>query len=932
MTVPKKRGGFPGAAGKRAGGAWLGWAAVLAVSLAQGALAASPVPAFPKNGTLTIQEVPDRFDKLKELLGRHRSPAGAKYHVAVVAFSDPLDREGPAFGDESGAYLDSVVEAWRQRADTENGVIILLGLRNREVRVHPFSRWVRLGWEGYEVVKTVNAARFRSFVQAGDYDTGMTELVLAIDAELARRIEAAEAQVAKRLAAEVEEAQRNKDLIISAHAGALAFESQMSQKQHVPPRARQAHAQAVALVADARRALAEGDARRAPELAERAIREVHEAVRLLSDFEALDAAQRVRWQELHARAVELEPSLVGVPFDVTQVRTSLGRARLELDEAKKLLEAHAPEGVSAPLTNAEGSLEAARQRFAEARDFHAFATRILPGTAAVAAALALLAWLVRLRRRSAPLRREAQELIQQWETLLGQVAGNLLKLVDEHALFLGRADLVERFEGATAGPVREAARAVDDLFLSYDAAQRVLCAAKEGLPHGKPLSWFRVRPYARAIARLTVEEVLARTEDVTERKLYLPERREVRMTPKQLVSEMQSSWVRMLGLVEGLEARFRSTWEVLERLEGDLDTLESLHGRLAELGGTSVSRSEAEKLGQRLRALQERARRDPLGAEEEAKDFALLLPELIARTGQLVEVASQLQGEVRQRREEAGAALERLRGDGLAVDEPGFDTGAMLSHIDRLRQEALEAVAAGRGEEAVAKAREAAASASHLLELCELARCTRAELAGRISEAEERVRTLGVRLPERQEQLRSLRKSHADTALQPALDNAGKATRILTQAVQCLIEARTCIAPSLAHYLSGAKLLDRALLQLDAMDALYQEIETRPAALAKAQQEAEKALAAAGRALAVVGRGTWKTAAREGTEPESAYRAAKNEFDKLRHAAAKKRPDWPSLRQRATALAAEAATLRERLWARRDAALREALTQPGLPG
>jgi hypothetical protein len=906
---------------KRPGGAWLGWAAVLAVSLAQGALAASPIPAFPKHGTLTVQDVPDRFDKLRELLRGHRSPAGAKYHVAVVAFTDPLNREGPAFGDESGAYLDSVVEAWRQRADTENGVIILLGLRNREVRVHPFSRWVRLGWEGYAVVKTVNAARFRSFAQAGDYDTGMKELVLAIDAELARRLgaeneqvakglAAGEAQAANRLAAQAEGVQRTQDLIIRARAGVLSFESQVSQKQYVPPGARQAHAQAEAWVADAQRAFAEGDASKASELAERASRAVQEAARVLTGFEALDAAHRVRRRGLHARAVELEQSLVGAPFDVSRIRPSLESARLALDEAKTLLDAHSPEEAAVPLTKAEGSLKVAGELLVDARWAHELKTRHLPRLAVVVAVLALLEWLKRLRERSALLRREAQALIQQWETLLGQAAGNLLKLVDEHALFLGRADLVERFEGATAGPVREAAREVDDLFLSYDAAQRVLGAAKDELPRFKPLAWLRARPYARAIARLTAEEVVARTEDVTERKLFLPERREVRMTPKRLVSEMQSSWERVLGLVEKLEARFRSTWEEVDQLKGKLDALQATRGRLAELVGAPVSREETAKLEQELLALQERARRNPLGAEKESKGFASRLSKFGARTGQLMEMVSQLRGEVRQRRDDAGAALELLREQGLVIDAPGFELEAMLRHVDGLREEALGAVVAGRDEEAVAKTRAAAASASHLLERCEQALRVGGELAGRISEAEERVRTLEVLLPERWAWLRKLRQSHADSALQPVLDNAEKATGVLAEAARKLIEARASIAPAVKNHRAGAELLGQAVLQLDAVDALYQEIETRPAALALARQEAEKALAEAGWVLGNVGREVGKAAARKSTELENALREARNQHSELRGAAAKRHPDWPVLRQRATALAAEAASLR----------------------
>lgn len=609
------------------------------LSLAQGALAASPIPAFPKEGTVTVQDVPDSFDKLQALLREHRSPAGAKYHVAVVAFSDPSNRAGPAFGDESGAYLDSVVEAWRQRVDTENAVIILLGLRNREVRVHPFSRWVRLGWEGYSVVKTLKAARFDSYAQAGDYDTGMKELVLAIDAELARRLKAEEDRVAHRLKAEADALQRNKDLIARAHSGILSFESQVKQTRYVPPGAREAHARAISTVASAQRALEEADPRKAFDLAERAVSDAALAARLLTGFEALEAATRTRQREFQTRAAALEQTLGEAPFEVSQERALLERTALALQESERLLAAGSPAEAASRLTNAEASLQAAEEGLVGSRQAHEFKTRTVPRTAAGVIALALLAWLVTQLRRSARSKREAQGLIQQWQTLLGQLAGNLLRLEDEHRLFLGRADLVGHFDGATAGPVREAAREVDGLFLSYDAAQRVLSAAKEELAHAGPLPWLRVRPYQRAILRLTVDEVVARTEDVTSHKLYLPGHREVRMSSRELVAVMQYSWERALRLVDALETPSRSTWETLERLKGELGTLESLEGRLVELNVSSALRDETAELEPQLLALEEKARRDPLGAAEKTQALARRVSTLLTRTGRLEALA-----------------------------------------------------------------------------------------------------------------------------------------------------------------------------------------------------------------------------------------------------------------------------------------------------
>jgi hypothetical protein len=151
--------------------------------------------------------------------------------------------------------------------------------------------------------------------------------------------------------------------------------------------------------------------------------------------------------------------------------------------------------------------------------------------------------------------------------------------------------------------------------------------------------------------------------------------------------------------------RSRSTREELDHLKAELGTLESLEGRLVEWEMPSVLRDETTELERQLLAVHERARRDPLGAAEESKRFALPLSTFLGRTGRLVQAVSQLRGEVRQRRGEASAALERLRGEGLAVEEAGFEPDAMLSYIDRRSAEALRAVKAGRDEEALASMR-----------------------------------------------------------------------------------------------------------------------------------------------------------------------------------------------------------------------------------
>jgi hypothetical protein len=909
----------------RQGRAWLASVVVVVgvLLVAPRALAASPIPAFPKDGTVAVQDVPDSFAKLRRFLAEYRSPIGAKYHVAVVAYTDPLNRKGPGFGDESGEYLGRLVEKWRVSADTENAVIILLGLNNSDVRIHPFSRWARLGWRDYQVVKTLESSQFSSFARASDYESALRALVGAIDAELSRRLRDQENQE-----------QRIRELVTQTQAKSWEYEALAKQWQYDSPRSRQLHERSVAGVASAQSALEAGELRKALELAQAAASDAEEAARLFAELRASELSSRDRLQGLRTYVAALEQSLVGADFDVTRVRSALKDATAELDEVDRLLREHQPQEAPARLSRAAVSINVAedritsakaardaqareRERQAREKERQARARVLFTWLGVALLGVILLSWLFVKRWRSAYRGRAARELIQQWETLLGRLADNLVKFEDEHALTLSQPGLMERFDETSTGPVLELAREVDNLYLSFEVAQRVLSAAKEELTRGGPLLWLRERPYERAIELLTVRQIVMRSEDLTQHKPYLPQRAEVQLQPQQLLAGMQASWERALHLMEKLEVQLGAAWEKLDQLEQELGELETLELRLVELGTPSSPRDEITKLGRKVQAARERMRSDPQGAVEEATRLVQSLSAVRKKTEYLVRVAAYVGKEVGEIRAEARAAVERLRAGGFTVEEPGFEPDAMLAHIDKRHAAAVKALKQGKTEAAEKRADEALESAWKLLELCERLGRSRQESLGRLAEAEERCRALRERTPERRERIRGLRRAHADSALQPALDNVEEASGALEQVARYLTEARACVTPQARRYLAVDELLSRASEQLDAVDALFQEIETKAEDLALARQEAEKELLAAWpfedlQALLV-------DAPTANVETRAVYAEAKRVLSELRSAAKAERPDWLALRERVTALRGKTAATVERALAEYDA-------------
>jgi chromosome segregation ATPase len=530
----------------------------------------------------------------------------------------------------------------------------------------------------------------------------------------------------------------------------------------------------------------------------------------------------------------------------------------------------------------------------------------------------LLGWLITQRRRSARRALEARGLIQQWERLLQRVGDNLVKFEDEHALLLSQPGLMERFDETSTGPVAAMAREVDNLFLSFEAAHRVLSAAQDVLAQAGRLRWLRERPYERAIELLTIQEIAVRSEELTYRKPYLPRKEEVRMRPQQLLADIQASWERAVHLVDKLEERFRASWEKLDQLNRELGELESLELRLVELGIPSPLKGELETLEREAQSARETAKTDPEGAMKEAASLEQSVSRLRHRIEPLLQAATRVSKDVREIRAEARAALEQLHAEGFVVEEPGFEPSTMLAHIDQLSAAAMRAVKAGDMEAAEKRASEALESAVELLDLCGRLRRSREESLGRIVHLEQRCQALRERIPERRERLRGLRQAHADSALRPALDNVEEASAVLGQVDRHLAEARTCMAPGTQRYLGAEELIRRASEQLAAVDALFQEIETQAAELAQARQEAEKELAADAWPFEAM-KALLMDAPTADAGTRAVHEKAMQGLSELRSAAQAERPDWRRLRAHVMALRTETQATVQRAMAEYEA-------------
>jgi hypothetical protein len=721
------------------------WKPLVLIVASALALAWSPIPDFPDD-RVAVAVAPDSFEALRAFLAEFDSAVDADYQVAIVDNSDPEDRVGPKWGDDSGAYADAFTAAWAPSYDLTRGVVVILALQNREVIVQPGSDWIALGWEDAQVSQTIDRSEFANHARAGDYSAALEALIRQIDTELERR-QSALARVRSNTA----------ERIVLAEQRYADFTQRM---------------------------IDEG----------------------FSDawIEEILAEGLEQTREASAEFETGNPQIAGYMANDAFTRMGIADVRLS-------------------------SLANARR----------FKRVVLPLIVAALLMLGLLIAAVYRKRARANLSAISSTRISEWKTRLGHASVNLLELEDRHPMLLDRDDLDSWFTGESEAPVKEIARRVDDLFLAFEACSGLVSEAqtlvdKCGFPG--------LRGYQNAIDKLGADEVVARTEDVKNRRLFLPEKREIRMPAAELLHLMDREYGSVVAEIARVEDDFTTAWDGVDSLEPRLveaaEAQQALHDRelrIAELD------ERLERFTNQFQTLRGQAQRDPLSAAVRTK----ALSERIAALDEEFDVAAGAWVELVDASRPALEALTRrvaeMRTDkGYLLVEPGFEPDILIADGRAAHDTAVEALSEALVELGDSAASDLADAVAELAALLDDVESARADGAAWIHEAQGRADALREQLPARTERIGSLRDIHADGALQPALDNAEEAGAALAFVREAIDEASTAFHSQVQRYLAGTELVERARDGLDAVDALYAEVEAKADELARAHTQAEE--------------------------------------------------------------------------------------------
>ncbi|MEM6796710.1 MAG: hypothetical protein AAF725_22245, partial [Acidobacteriota bacterium] len=501
------------------------------------------------------------------------------------------------------------------------------------------------------------------------------------------------------------------------------------------------------------------------------------------------------------------------------------------------------------------------------------------GLAALGSVLGLgttLVALVRQRRRAAGEARDHLETeIERWRTELDGAADRLLELEKSHPLYFTAE---QRWTGESLELDRRCARLVNRTYQLYSSAHRQLQAAAEGLEAAvaeKPQS---SKAYGRGWSLLHDQVVSLESEeaggleasalltelDAAERqaRVALAEVAELESAFREVAQRADAAAVRALGACTRRAELDLSTEHLTLHLEPALDEKERIERELAT---------------------------DPTRALAGFEAVLATLVETAERAERGNRLADRLRGQAPDRLDDLRERVERLRGDGWSLAEPGFDPDLRLDRGERQLSGIEERLEAGQEIEAEEEHAALLLGLDELEKMIETAVEARQRIVHEIARLEGEVVRLRERLPGARNTLRRLRREHATTAFEAADDNLDDLVPVLDEIDGWIQHIRE--DHSEQRYLSAVEDAETAGQLLGDGDALIDEIEGALRALEAQRESAGRELDRA-EARAAELRGGPLRQPGVSARLRARLEAQIERVDELREASRAAKPDW----------------------------------------
>lgn len=633
------------------------------------ALAWSPFPVLEK-GAHYAGEGPWRSMPTVEACLKTLSEASdADYYAAIVNNTSLTDREAD---HDAVPYVDALHHAWSLRPDRD--ILIVLGLANRSVAIHPGSEWVRIGFQTTSITATIDGSNFKSLAGSQDYAGALCHLAETVEQKLTM-LKASEEDVLERARAEGA-AQR----AVVDELEQRVSTAEVTLREVLTSDVRQANAALDAL----NFALGQKNVAMVNASLARARAAVTHLQRV---FDSIDEISKI--------TPEIKADIEALVTDINSAEYNQSRKAALASQAHDcILKIPTPVQVglgAVDLNAARVCVEATRQAHESAIAGWRMQYRTIPGLMFVSLLVGLLVAcaVFASRRRSA--KRMAKAEIDVWRDKLGQASARILALESEFAGYLSKGDV--RYTGQTSVLDVKAANEVNLVFLMFDQATNLLKEAE---------SMFAAVPvYSAAGFDQCVEQLTSTPVKID---LGIP------ATELRVFSPLTQSYAgNASGVLDELDKRYAEAYRLLAELQAAVDQAlassaevrkvadevdEAIRVR-STLGFPTKRHLESlRELEATIASFQHEVLGDPMAANEH--DEALLsevrgLLDLV-RLGN--DAVAYLENIITPKAQALRAQIAELRGSGWALMEPGFDPNAVLDQASFAARELREAVAA----------------------------------------------------------------------------------------------------------------------------------------------------------------------------------------------------------------------------------------------
>jgi hypothetical protein len=138
-----------------------------------------------------------KYNDLRSCYRKFDSRVDADYFatmVDVTAESGSRSRKQ----DDARPFAKAMYQAWQEEGhlDGEDDVLVVLGLSNGSIAVHPGAKWKKLGFEGEVIDNTIEASHYKKHRRRRNYTEALCSLANAVDLRLASLEQEMEERVA----------------------------------------------------------------------------------------------------------------------------------------------------------------------------------------------------------------------------------------------------------------------------------------------------------------------------------------------------------------------------------------------------------------------------------------------------------------------------------------------------------------------------------------------------------------------------------------------------------------------------------------------------------------------------------------------------------------------------------------------------------------